>query len=557
MDEMQARQVFSWFRSSLPVRLALAVAIFVGAIAAGHFSSLDRLVHVDQVSSEVRNRWLDSIRLLGDVNDHVSDLRAAEAEVLLSRDADARERHSTELINLTRVASQAMDRYQEVPHDAEETLAFSRFAQRWTEHVEDAQRLTSLLRSGDNEAAASVFDGPARASFQSADAELRRLIGLTEGKAEAARNKAADAIDAAQRWISDLIFGILVLFVGIVAYLWWAVSRPILRLSGLMRRLARHDTDFSVPFQSWRDEVGHLARALGVFRRNTIELLESRKRLSSQAEILARSLDKERALATEQRNFISTISHEFRTPLMAIDGHAQRLITTRERAKPPDILDRAEKIRAAVFRMTSLVASLMDAIELARGNLQARIRPFDLKYMLDSLARYYAEIGVGGGLEARIGDIPGEVKGDPELLYQVFSNLVSNAFKYSPDGKAVTLSAARHDGVVEIAVEDRGVGIPRDEIGRVRERYYRASNVGSIPGTGLGLHLVDEIVRQHGGRVEIESEEGKGTRVAVLLPLDGPPELAERDVAQDLMRGGRSGDGKPDGGGPDGARLPG
>src|SRR4051794_30741905 len=265
MDEMKARQVLSWFRSSLPVRLALAVAIFIGAIAAVHFFSLDRLVHVDQVSSEVRNRWLDSIRLLGDMNDHVSDLRAAEAEVLLSRDADARERHSTELINLTSVASRAMDRYQEVPHDAEETLAFSRFAQRWTEHVEDAQRLTSLLRSGDNEAAASVFDGPARASFQSADAELRRLIGLTEGKAEAARNKAADAIDAAQRWISDLIFGILVLFVGIVAYLWWAVSRPILRLSGLMGRLARHDTNFTVPFESWRDEVGQLARTLGVF----------------------------------------------------------------------------------------------------------------------------------------------------------------------------------------------------------------------------------------------------------------------------------------------------
>src|SRR4051812_22315212 len=159
-------------------------------------------------------------------------------------------------------------------------------------------------------------------------------------------------------------------------------------------------------------------QALVVFRRNTIELLDSRKRLSSQAEILAGSLAKERALATEQRNFICTISHEFRTPLMAIDGHAQRLIATKERAKPAEIADRAEKIRAGVFRMTSLVGSLVNAMELARGDLRARMRSFDLKDMLENLVRYYAEIGVGGGLEARFGQIP-MVIGDRELLYQV------------------------------------------------------------------------------------------------------------------------------------------
>jgi signal transduction histidine kinase len=328
----------------------------------------------------------------------------------------------------------------------------------------------------------------------------------------------------------------------------------LFELASLMRRLASYDTEFSIRFERRRDEIGAVARALAVFRRNTIELLESRKRLSNQAEVLTRSLDKERALATEQRNFINTMSHEFRTPLMAIDGHAQRLIATRERAQPSEIADRAEKIRAGAFRMTSLVASLVNAMELAHGDLRARMRPFDLKGMLESLARYYAEIGVGGGLEARFGQIP-TVIGDRELLYQVFSNLVSNAFKYSPDQSMVTLGASAHDGVVEVAVEDRGLGIPRDEIRRIRERYYRASNVGSIPGTGMGLHLVDEIVRQHGGRLEIESEEGKGTRVVVFLPVDGPGGTAERSRAQDLVRGGRPGDVEPAGGGADRARL--
>jgi two-component system, OmpR family, sensor kinase len=341
----------------------------------------------------------------------------------------------------------------------------------------------------------------------------------------------------------------------LAGYLWWSVSRPLLELAGLMRRLASHDTDFSIRFESWRDEIGKMARALAVFRSNTIELLESRKRLSSQAEILARSLDKERALATEQRNFIGTISHEFRTPLMAVDGHAQRLITTSGRANPADVADRAQKIRAAVFRMTSLVSSLVNAVEAAQGELRARTRQFDIREMLEDLARYYGEIGIGRGLQAQIGQLPAQVTGDPELLYQVFSNLIANAFKYSPEDGIVTLSAIAKDGFIEVTVEDHGLGIPRDELGRVREPYYRASNVGTIPGTGMGLHLVDEIVRQHGGRLEIDSEEGKGTRVVVILRIEGPSGITERNGEQDLVRRGRPGDGEPAGGGADGARL--
>jgi signal transduction histidine kinase len=451
--------------------------------------------------------------------------------------------------------AKAVDRYKMLPHDADDTLVFDALQRDWTQHADHARLIVSLAQNGQIDAASRLFDGAARSSFQAVRDASRSLVDLTSTKAERARNATAHAFTDAQRWISGLILGTGILFAALAVYLWWSVSRPLFELAGLMQRLASQDTAFAIRFKKRRDEIGEVARALAVFRCNTIELLESRKRLSGQAEILIRSLDKERAIATEQRNFISMISHEFRTPLMVIDGHAQRLIATRERAKPPDIADRAEKIRAGVFRMTSLVASLTNAMELAHGDLRARMRRFDLQDMLESLARYYAAIGVGGGLQAQIGELPTEVTGDPELLYQVFSNLLSNAFKYSPEQSNVILSASADDGFVEVAIEDHGLGIPPDEIDRIRERYYRASNVGTVPGTGMGLHLVDELVRQHGGRVDIQSEEGRGTRVTVLLPIEGPSEATELSRAQDYVRGGRPGDGEPGSGGADRARL--
>lgn len=542
-------------RSSLAAKLAVVVLVFVVAVIAVRVSSLDRLVHVGATSNEIRNRWLDAMRFLENLGEAVSDLRTTEADILLMRDAAGRGRRLADLPRLLDEAAKAIERYKALPHDADETRIFDAFLQHWAQHADHAQRLASLARGEEGDAAISLFDETARSSYDRASEALRRLADLTETKAERAKETTARAIADAQRWIADLILGILVLFMALAGYLWWSVSRPLLELSGLMRRLAGRDTDFSIRSAGRRDEIGEMARSLAVFRADTIELLESRRRLSGQAEILARTLDKERALATEQRNFIGTMSHEFRTPLMAIDGNAQRLIATSERAKPPEIVDRAQKIRAAVFRMTSLVASLLNTVEAARGERRARARRFDVREMLQDLARYYGEIGVGGGLYAELGQLPAAVTGDPELLYQVFSNLISNAFKYSPDHGRVTMRADTQDGFVRVAIEDAGLGIPADEIGRIREPYYRASNVGSIQGTGMGLHLSDEIVRQHGGRVDIESREGLGTRVVVTLPIDRPSEISERAGEQDFVRRGRPGDSDPVGGSADRARL--
>ncbi|WP_162299133.1 sensor histidine kinase [Microvirga ossetica] len=550
-----SRPLFSR-RSSLPAKLALLAALFVLAVVTVRVLSLDRLAHVDAVSGEVHNRWLDSVRLLGTVNHHIATVRAQEAEALLHRDASGISTSSDDLLRTLNEITQDVERYRSIPHDRDESLAFDSFLKDWTDHGQHAQAIVALAQGGQGDAATALFEGEAHSSFQAAADGLRSLIDLTETKADAARKAAAEAIARAQRFVSDLILAMLVLFVTLTAYLWHSFSRPLLDLAGLMRRLASHDTRFSVPFESRRDEIGDVARSLAVFRRNTIELLESRKSLATQADILAGALEKERALAVEQRNFITTMSHEFRTPLTSIDGHAQRLLATKDQVPPSQIADRAHKIRAAVFRMTSLVVSFTGAMEIASGQAQPRTRRFDLSRMLRDLQGYYREIGMGDILEEEIGDLPQEITGDPELLYYAFSNVISNAFKYSPEGGIVTLVTKVTDACVEITVEDRGVGIPPDEIDRVRERFYRGSNVGTLPGTGVGLYLVDLIVRQHRGSLRIDSEVGRGTRMTVSLPIDGPGPSPREDASeQDLVYRGRRRDGEPSGGGAERARL--
>jgi signal transduction histidine kinase len=257
-----------------------------------------------------------------------------------------------------------------------------------------------------------------------------------------------------------------------------------------------------------------------------------------QTKILADALDRQRALAAEQRNFIRTMSHEFRTPLGSIDGNAQRLIATRDRITPDQVADRAHRIRMAVFRMISLVVSLTSAMEVTSDRKHSASRRFDLSAKLRDLASYYRETGVDIVLNEQIDDGI-EMCGDAELLHSAFSNLLSNALKYSPQGGVVTLSAwARHGGC-EVVVEDHGLGIPPDEVERVRERFYRGSNVGSIPGTGIGLHLVDQIIAQHGGRLRIESELDRGSRMIVWLPLQTACLLPkENAIEHDLLRRG-------------------
>jgi len=134
--------------TSLPAKLTMVAVIFVLTIGVVRISSIDRLAHVDLLSAEIRNRWLDSIRILGNLSERISDVRRAEAEILLNRDLALRAARLVDLQRYLDGVARALARYRLVPHDSDEVLAFEAFLNHWTEHARDAQAIAAFAHDG-------------------------------------------------------------------------------------------------------------------------------------------------------------------------------------------------------------------------------------------------------------------------------------------------------------------------------------------------------------------------------------------------------------------------
>jgi two-component system OmpR family sensor kinase len=257
-----------------------------------------------------------------------------------------------------------------------------------------------------------------------------------------------------------------------------------------------------------------------VFRNNAIELMKSQHTLSRQAALLEEQLAHEQRLALLQRNFVSMASHEFRTPMTVIDGHARRLDKVKDTVAPAEIGERAGKIRSAVLRMTQLIENLLNSSRLIDGGagLYLNVAPMDMRALLEDVCQLHREMVPGLQLIQRFAATPVPMVGDAKLLFQAFSNILSNAVKYSPAGEVIEVTMESSVDEVVVGVSDHGIGIPASDLAHLFERYHRGSNVSGIVGTGVGLYLVKTVVDLHHGAVEVQSTEGEASRFTVRLP---------------------------------------
>lgn len=244
-----------------------------------------------------------------------------------------------------------------------------------------------------------------------------------------------------------------------------------------------------------------------------------------------RSLAKERELNQLKSNFISMVSHEFRTPLTSILLAAELL----EKANQPPEKKRGyfNRIYGAVKRMNHLMEDVLLIGKGERGKLEFNPVPLDLKQFCDDLVtELRSNVGERYTLVFQCeGDFAG-VHLDPHLLHHLLNNLLSNAIKYSPEGSRVSLKLAQQAGAVLFKVQDSGIGIPLADQPHLFEFFHRATNVSTIPGTGLGLAIVKQCVDLHGGQVSVDSAVGQGTTFTVVLPLVGPCPEAKQESKQ-------------------------
>ena len=250
---------------------------------------------------------------------------------------------------------------------------------------------------------------------------------------------------------------------------------------------------------------------------------ERTKELEEQKARLQLALDKEKELNGLQCQFVSMVSHEFRTPLAIIDGSAQRIIRRHDKIGTEKMLDGLGKIRTSVSRLTDLIESVLSAARLENGSIAVEPRPFDIREMIGEICRSLQQMSPNHRILYDMRHMPEEVDGDETLLRLVVSNLISNAVKYCPEGSRIWVEGKASDpSSVCFVVRDEGPGISPHELDKLFDRYYRASTSTGIIGTGIGLHIVQVLVDLHGGHVDVSSVEGEGTTFRVMLPRKMP-----------------------------------
>ncbi len=252
------------------------------------------------------------------------------------------------------------------------------------------------------------------------------------------------------------------------------------------------------------------------------EINHRNKQVLEQAEELKQGLENQKELNELQRKFVSMVSHEFRTPLAIIDSGAQKMLRRADALTPNKIKEIGFKTRSHINKLIELLDSTLHSQRMEAGAMELMLGQCDLKLIIGDVCQLQYEIHTRNTIQLDISNLPPFIIGDDKLIAHVVTNLVSNAVKYSPDGTEVVIIGRDLEDSIEIEVRDQGVGIPSEEISELFECFYRASTSIGISGTGIGLHLVKNIIDRHHGNIEVTSAVGQGATFIVRLPKTQP-----------------------------------
>ncbi|MEP6640049.1 MAG: HAMP domain-containing sensor histidine kinase [Chloroflexota bacterium] len=335
--------------------------------------------------------------------------------------------------------------------------------------------------------------------------------------------------------VTGLLAAVALFALGLSVLVSAAMARrfttPLRRLTEASRGLAEGDLSQRVP----ADEV----------RSGSSETAELAVQFNAMAERLQESVAISRRDRDRSRDFLADVSHELRTPLAALRTFNELL--KEGAADDPDA--RAEFLESSgeqIERLDWLAQNLLELSKLDSGLVLLDLRPDDLRAAVETAVEQTMAAAKRRGIDLKchLPDAPIRVRHDPQRIGQVVANLVANAVKFTPKGGSVSVDVDSTPDGARIEVTDTGVGIDAAELPYIFERFYRGSRANEArgSGSGLGLAIVRSIVDMHGGKVEVESLVGRGSRFIVSLPRD--PRLVEGTPAAERAAVASAADGR-------------
>ena len=253
----------------------------------------------------------------------------------------------------------------------------------------------------------------------------------------------------------------------------------------------------------------------GMFKEEHEVLVEA---IASQAAVAldnAKLYQEVHSLNARKDDFIGFTSHELKTPLTTISGYLQLLEET-----PDMTVQILPKLRRQVTRLTAIISDLLDLSKIHAGKFELNKNIISLGTLVKESVESARQLSSFHEIECKLPSEELMLNVDNTKMSQVITNVLSNAFKYSPGDKKILLEAERLGDEVRISIRDRGIGIAKEHLDKIFTQFYRISdNENSTPGLGLGLYLCSEFIEAHHGKIWAESEPGKGTTIHITLPI--------------------------------------
>ncbi len=242
--------------------------------------------------------------------------------------------------------------------------------------------------------------------------------------------------------------------------------------------------------------------------------------------ILLHDITEEKKQEQTKNDFLSIVSHDLRTPLTAIKGYAATLLRFEEKLSPEIRKDSLNAINSEMDRFARLLDNLLDLSRIESGRLSIHLYSFNLKEMASKVVEMFKISTQNHQFVLNFPEVYPEAYGDQDQVEQVLNNLISNAIKYSPTGGTIEISGSDQNEQIILSIKDQGMGIPKDQLEKIFERYHRVDSKATrlVSGTGLGLYISKKLIEAQGGKIWVESQIGKGSTFHVSLPKGEPRE---------------------------------